>query len=81
MESTIEGIYILRWLMKRYKENKRFLCMVFIDLKKAYVCLPKKVMWWTLENKQVYYKNIQKIKDMYNETVTTMRTMEWIMHS
>ena len=34
--SAMEAIHLMRWLMKFYKDRKRDLHMVFIDLEKAY---------------------------------------------
>lgn len=32
----MEPLFCMRQLVKKYRENKRQLCMVFIDLEKAY---------------------------------------------
>ena len=34
--STMEAIYLLRRVIEKYREKKRNIHMVFIDLKKAY---------------------------------------------
>lgn len=49
--------------------------MVFIDLEKGYDRVPSEVMWWGLEKKQIRYKYIEVIKDIYNETLTNARTI------
>jgi hypothetical protein len=47
--------------------------MIFIDLEKAYDKVPRNIMWWALEKKQVPSKFVTIIKDMYTYIVTCVR--------
>ena len=72
----MEAIFLVRQLMKRYREQKKDLHMVFIDLEKAYDKIPRNVMWWALEKHKVPAKYITLIKDMYDNVVTSVRTSD-----
>ena len=72
--STMEAIFLIRQLMERYREQKKDLHMVFIDLEKAYDKVPRNVMWWALKKHKVPTKYITLIKDMYKNVMTFVRT-------
>ncbi|CAO2183052.1 unnamed protein product [Urochloa humidicola] len=74
--STMEAIFLIRQLMERYREQKKDLHMVFIDLEKAYDKVPRNVMWWALEKHKVPTKYITLIKDMYKDAMTFVRTCD-----
>ena len=62
--------------MERYREQKKDLHMVFIDLEKTYDKVPRNVMWWALEKHKVPTKYITLIKDMYKDAMTFVRTCD-----
>ena len=72
----MEAIFLVRQLMERYREQKKDLHMVFIDLEKAYYKIPRNVMLWALEKHKVPAKYITLIKDMHDNVVTSVRTSD-----
>jgi hypothetical protein len=74
--STTEAIFLIRQVMERYKEQKKDLHMVFIDLEKAYDKIPRNLMWWALDKHKVPTKYVTLIKDMYDKIVTSVQTTD-----
>jgi hypothetical protein len=72
----MDAIFLISQLMKRCKEQKKDLHMIFIDLEKAYDKVPRNVMWWALQKHKVSSKSITLIKDMYDNVVTGVRTSD-----
>lgn len=72
--STIEAIHLIRQTMEHYRDRKKDLHMVFIDLEKAYDRVPREILWWALARKSVPLKYIDIIKDMYEGATTSVRT-------
>jgi hypothetical protein len=62
--------------MERYREQKKDLHMIFIDLEKAYDKVPRNVMWWALQKHKVSSKYITLNKDMHDNVVTSVRTSD-----
>jgi hypothetical protein len=58
--------------MERYREQKKDMYMVFIDLKKAYDKVHRNIMWWALHKHKVSTNYINLIKDMYDNVVTNV---------
>ena len=62
--------------MERYREQKKDLHMVFIDLEKTYDKVPRNVMRWALEKHKVPTEYIILIKDMYKDAMKFVWTYD-----
>ena len=70
--STTEAVFLIRQVMKWFREQKKDLHLVFIDLKNAYDKIPRNVMWWALDKYKVPSKYVTLIEDMYNNVVSSV---------
>ena len=60
--------------MEQFREQKKDLHMVFIDLEKPYDKIPRNVMWWALDKHKFPSKYVALIKDINNNVVTSVQT-------
>ena len=68
--STTDAIFALKQLMEKYREGRKDLHCVFIDLEKAYDRVPRQELWNCLRLKRVEEKYIRLIQDMYENSKT-----------
>ena len=73
--STTEAIYVLRRLIKKYRERKKDLHMVFIDLEKAYDNISRCIIWDNLKVRGISSRYIEAIRDMYDKTSINIQTL------
>ena len=73
-KSTTDAIFALRRVVEKYREKEKDLHCIFIDLEKAYDRVPREEVWHCLREKEVPEKYIETIKDMYDNSLTVIRT-------
>ena len=62
--STTDAIFALRQLIEKYREGRKSLHCIFIDLEKAYDQVPRSEVWNCLRLKGVAEKYIRVIQDV-----------------
>ena len=50
---TTDAIFVVRQLQEKYLAANKRLYMAFVDLEKAFDCVPRKVIWWALRKLSV----------------------------
>ena len=50
---TIDAVFIFRRMQEEYHVKEKKLCMCFLDLKKAFDRLPRKVLEWAMRKKGI----------------------------
>ena len=73
--STMEPIFCVRQIVEKYREIKKKLCMVFIDLEKAYDRVPREILKWALMKKGLPKVYVNIIEDMYEGASTRVRSL------
>ena len=51
--NTMDTISAIRILMEAYRGKNRALHVAFLDLQKAFDCMPRQCIWWSLRSKGI----------------------------
>lgn len=74
--STMDNIYVLDHLINRAKKSKEQLYSVFVDLKAAFDTVDRSKLWGILEKMGISKYLIERIKELYQETMVKVRVGE-----
>lgn len=72
-KSTTDAIQCLRILMEKYRDARKDLFLVFIDLEKAFDRVPRELIWLALRAHNVPEVYVRMIMDMYDDARTRVR--------
>ncbi|CAK1577876.1 unnamed protein product [Parnassius mnemosyne] len=71
---TMDPIFALRILMEKHREKNMPLHFLFLDLQKAFDCVPREMIWWALRSKLVPETYVEIVRDMYRNSDSIVRT-------
>ncbi|CAK1587880.1 unnamed protein product [Parnassius mnemosyne] len=71
---TMDPIFALRILMEKHREKNMPLHFLFLDLQKAFDCVPREMIWWALRSKLVPETYVEIARDMYRNSDSIVRT-------
>ena len=74
---TTDAIFIMRQLQEKYLAKRRNLYLAFVDLEKAFDCVPRKVIWWAMRVVKIPEWIITLAKAMY---IMLEAGLEWIVN-
>ena len=72
-KGTTDTIFIVRQLQEKYISLKKPLFFAFVDLEKAFDCMPRKVLQWALRSMEVEEWAVRIIQGMYANGRTRVR--------
>ena len=73
---TTNAIFILHQLQEKHIVKHRHLYFAFVDLEKAFDCVPRKVLWWAMRKVGVEEWAIRVVQAMYENAKSKVRLNE-----
>ena len=66
-KETIDAVFIVKQLQEKYLEVNEDLFFAFVDLEKAYDCVPRELVYWCLRRRGVPETLVRLIAATYSE--------------
>ena len=73
---STNAIFVVRQLQEKYLAVNKRLYMAFVDLEKAFDCVPRKVIWWALRKLGVEEWIVRLVQGMYANARSQVRVGE-----
>ncbi|PZC74908.1 hypothetical protein B5X24_HaOG207038 [Helicoverpa armigera] len=71
---TMDPVFALRIVMEKYRAKNTPLHFLFLDMQKAFDCVPRMMIPWALRSKGVPEVYVDIIRDMYRDSDSVVRT-------
>ena len=72
-KGTTDVLFILRRMQEEFRGREKKLYMCFVDLKKAFDRVPRKVMKWALRKKSLPEVLVKTVMSLYEGSRTKVR--------
>ena len=72
---TTDAIFILRQLQEKHLAKNKKLYFAFVDLEKAFDCVPRKVIWWAMRKLGIEEWIVRFVQAMYNNTKAELESI------
>ena len=70
---TIDAVFILRWMQEEYHAEGKKMYMCFVDLEKAFVRVPRKVLEWAMRKKGIPDVLVRSVMSLYEGAKARVR--------
>ena len=75
-KGTVDAIFMVRQLQKKFLEKRKDLFFAFVDLERAFDRVPREVVRWALRQLGVEEWLVQTVMAMYESARTVVRTQQ-----
>ena len=72
-KQTVDAMFIMRRMQEEYQNKDKKLYMCFVDIKKAFDRMPRKVMKWAMRKKSLSEVMIREVISLYDGAKTRVR--------